>query len=208
MSPNIADYNNFVTANAALHPDLPTASWHAIVSTQGGTVDGVVYDSVWARNNAINYAGVPVYNTRGERVCDGEWNTWGGLGARSDLYNASNDNHYAQIYDPNGNPIGVQYVATGSYWSGSPKYAAGRPPGSEGWPLTDCYITVGLPDQINDYWIDRQMDFGNFSSWDFPFYALSSVVTVPVPEPSTFVLLGIGAFGLLARTWRRSRKVV
>ncbi len=36
--------------------------------------------------------------------------------------------------------------------------------------------------------------------------ATGEVVPVPVPEPSTFVLLGIGAISLLAYAWRRQRK--
>jgi len=41
----------------------------------------------------------------------------------------------------------------------------------------------------------------------FAGYVDSASLTL-VPEPSTLILLGMGAFGLLAWTWRRNRKVV
>ena len=196
MSDSIAYYNTFVTAEAASHPELPTASWYAIMS---------IYSGPDARDNAQPYVGVPVYNTRGERVSDGA----AALVApteRTDLFDTQNDNHDAAIYDIDGNRLGVAYVATGSWWTGRKQYAAGAPPYYYyGWPFADNPITVGLPDRLDDGWIDCGMADGNYAVWtDYHFYGLSSVLTVPVPEPSTFVLLAIAAIGLFG--WRRRRQ--
>ncbi len=56
-SSNIADYNAFVTAEAALNPSLPPATWDVVGSTA----------SVDANVNAPS-EGVPVYNTQGIEV--------------------------------------------------------------------------------------------------------------------------------------------
>jgi hypothetical protein len=60
-SSSIADYNSFVSVQAALSPTLPTATWHAIVSTS--TVD--------ANQNAPWTTGLPVYNTHGVQLTTG-----------------------------------------------------------------------------------------------------------------------------------------
>lgn len=49
---------------------------------------------------------------------------------------------------------------------------------------------------IDEGWVNFPAGFGK------PFYALSSPITV-VPEPSSLVLFGVGAFGLFAFTRRR-----
>jgi hypothetical protein len=56
-SSNIADYNAFVTSEAALSPSLPLATWHVVGSTA----------SINANVNAPS-GGVPVYNTQGIEV--------------------------------------------------------------------------------------------------------------------------------------------
>jgi hypothetical protein len=56
-SSNIADYNAFAAAEAALNPSLPPAAWHVVGSTA----------SVDANVNAPS-GGVPVYNTQGIEV--------------------------------------------------------------------------------------------------------------------------------------------
>jgi hypothetical protein len=65
-SPNIADYNAFVQAQANLNPDLAGISWKAIASTE--TVD--------ARNNALISA--PVYNLAGVNIASGFADIWDG----------------------------------------------------------------------------------------------------------------------------------
>ena len=56
-SSNVADYNAFVTTEAALNTSLPNVTWHAIVST----------GSINARNNAPSN-NLPTYNTLGQLV--------------------------------------------------------------------------------------------------------------------------------------------
>ncbi len=61
-SANIADYNAFVTAQAALNPTLPAGvAWRAVASTA----------LVAARDNAVNPAGIPVFNTNGVELSNG-----------------------------------------------------------------------------------------------------------------------------------------
>ncbi len=61
-SPNVADYNNFVNAEAALGvgSGLPSATWDAVVSTT----------SIAAKVNAPSL-GLPIYNTQGQEVASG-----------------------------------------------------------------------------------------------------------------------------------------
>jgi hypothetical protein len=60
-SSNIADYNSFVSNQAALSSSLPAATWHAIVSTS----------AVNASANAPWISGLPVYNTQGIELITG-----------------------------------------------------------------------------------------------------------------------------------------
>jgi hypothetical protein len=56
-SANIADYNSFVTAQAALEPTLPITTWHAVLSTA----------AVNANVNAPS-GSLPVYTVQGETI--------------------------------------------------------------------------------------------------------------------------------------------
>jgi hypothetical protein len=58
-SADVATYNSFVTAEAALNPLLPPTTWAAIVSTPG----------IDANVNAPAL-GLPIYNTQGIKVAD------------------------------------------------------------------------------------------------------------------------------------------
>jgi hypothetical protein len=100
-SADIADYNAFVTAEAALNPDLPATTWHAVASTA----------SVAAAGNAPQLAFV--YNTQGILVADFE----------DDLYNNQGILNPV-LYDQHGNEL-ENLVWTGSDRHGLPMLPLG-----------------------------------------------------------------------------------
>ena len=91
-SSNIADYNTFVTNEAALNALLPAATWHDVGSTA----------SVDANVNAPS-GGLPVYNTAGQLVAT----------AGTGLYTATLVNPI--LYDQFGNAE----PANTAVWTGS-----------------------------------------------------------------------------------------
>jgi hypothetical protein len=174
MSKNIADYNAFVTAQAALNPSLPAGvTWSAVASTA----------AVAARDNAVNPAGAPVYNTAGMLLCSGT----------SGLYNtpvllALPD------YDENGalNPAAV--------WTGSGYY--GTIDGGLGNGVAGAESTiVGFSDSLSNWLYGSVATPDN----DFSLYGLSSPITVPAPEPSSLALLVPGLVALAAILFGRFR---
>jgi len=66
-SSDITFYNSIVTAQAALNPALPTATWSAVASTH----------AVNANRNALAYGNIPIYNTQGLLVASGYSQLWG-----------------------------------------------------------------------------------------------------------------------------------
>jgi hypothetical protein len=171
-STDIADYNAFVSAQAALNPSLPDGiSWTAVASTAAKA----------ARDNATNAPGIPVYNTAGMLLS----NSASGLYATFPLL-------AAPAYDENG------VLGNGAVWSGSmddgtiSRYPLGNViPGSE---------SVGVGNSNNTRWL-----FGPplVASERLSLYALSSPITVPVPEPSTCALVGVAVVGVAAVLGRR-----
>jgi hypothetical protein len=175
-SKNIADYNAFVTAQAALNSSFPAGvTWSAVASTA----------AVAARDNAVNPAGVPVYNTAGMLLCSGT----------SSLYNtlpllALPD------YDQNGalNPAAAW---TGSEYDGT--IAGGLGNGAAGAEST----VVGFPDRLSN-WLSGSVATPDN---DLSLYGLSSPITVPAPEPSTLALLVPGLVALAAILFGRLSNV-
>ena len=148
--------------------------WTAIASTA----------SVSARDNtstnpSVNPTGVPIYNLGNSLVAPTYSSLWSGfLNAPIDVteHGVRNDS-----LEP---------------WTGT------QDNGFSFVPLGNGYSIVGTSDADGQDWIDwtTMTDEFNFE----PLYALSGILTVPAPEPSTMVLAILAAAGLAAMR-RRSR---
>ena len=67
-------------------------------------------------------------------------------------------------------------------------------------------LNFSSTDTVGSLWLDGlNMGLGTFDATTQPLYFTGTGVLVVVPEPSTLVLLGIGAAGLLGYVWRRRR---
>jgi hypothetical protein len=176
LSPFENQYNTFVTNEAALNPSLPTATWHAITST---------VDSTDASTNAP-WLSLPVYNTLGQLVTS----------AAQSLYTPT---HLAPITgDQYGGPIPPGPVWTGSSASGTGNFRLGLP---------NQYGDIGSPLDPGFWLRAGQAPFIlQVNQLDFPIYALSGVIHIPTPEPSSFILLIAGIAGLAGAHWRQRRK--
>jgi len=181
MSSNIADYNAFVQAEAALNPGLTGTNagvtWSAIASTP--TVD--------ARDNAVVGANTPVYLIDGTtKVADGFSDMWD-----LNIDSAINVDQFNQAATPLYIWTGSQFFGTGSFM-----FELG---GSGNTSIQGRNLYSDLR------WItNSSSDKNNLA----PLYALSQELTVPfpVPEPvsSTTFAIGFGLFSLgLIRKWRR-----
>lgn len=179
LSPNIQDYNNFVTAQAALNPSLTGTnmgvSWYAIASTV----------AVDARDNAVIGANVPVYLLDGTKIADGYADVWVGQSLDAPLKTTQFAVDTLDTFVWTGSePSGKEFVIvnTGSVALGSPLSSAMR----------------GNPLVSNFTWIWNGTIFQQRPN---PLYALSEPLTVPIPEPATgaMLLLGIAKWSLNCR---------
>ena len=184
MSPNIADYNTFVTQEANQDPTLAAlgVSWNAIVSTGGSS-------GVNANVNAPFNSLIPVYNTQGQLVAN----------AGTPLYSGSLINPI--YYDQFGNS------STLSAWTGStiagnadPIYYMDSSSGS---------TEMGIPVLTNSGWIadfaTGQIGAGGVVQFG-AIYALSSPITTPEPATLTLLLPALLGLGLAYRR-RRGAKI-
>jgi hypothetical protein len=199
-SPVIEDYNEFVTAQAALIADLPPdLTWRAIASTAAYDDADGHHDEVHARNNAPadSDGSIPIYNTCGERIANGLADLWDGTVQNDVLYDQFGAEH-------DGDPV---------VWTGSDKYGwAKHLFGTSAGPLGsipfeepgDPLVAFGSSIRNNYRWLGSGALADPEESHSL--YALSGPITV-VPESGALMLLTMGAAGLACWGLRRARAV-
>jgi PEP-CTERM motif len=177
-STSLAYYNGLVQAAAltSSSPVVTGATWNAIATVAGSE----------AYITAPSDGTYPVYNTAGQLVEPaGVSNLYGGISAT--LQNLPD-------YDQNGSQ------ETATVWTGTAVFGI-LPPGPSfvlgaSAPLYGVDNLSGL-----GQWIDDDATVANTNT--YALYALSSPITSPVPEPGSFVLLGLGAIGLFVAPRRK-----
>jgi hypothetical protein len=160
-SSNIADYNAFASAQAALSPTLPTGvTWNAVVSTP----------TLEANNNAKNPVGIPIYNTHGIKIANGS--LYSGVPLLSPV-----------AYDQFGTAVPGGFAV----WTGSNEEGAGVFNQTLGNASGIFRFGSG---NVTATWLSSnsgtQSQEGNS-----PIFVLSSPITVPEPSSVLILLSGL-----------------
>jgi PEP-CTERM motif len=183
-SADISYYNTFVTADANSFPALAAldTTWTAI-----GSTSTVAADNNTGTNPAFG-AGSPIYNLAGQLVAANNADLWSVPAAL--------------IID---SEAGTTTYTTPSVWTGTA--IAGdvfnEPLGnlfSVGSTSNPPEAYVGNPNApfTPNSWINDAASASLNNSYDM--YAISGVITVPTPEPSSVLLACLAAAGLWCRT--------
>ena len=178
-------YNNFVTMVANSNPTLAAmgTGWAAIARTAYSAIDNT--------NTDPSVPGYPIYNLAGNLVASSNHALWGTYGA-----------HSTSLISPiNIMETGEQTSIT-TVWTGTYPYGIGA--GVDGSPTLGALdALLGNPQKTSSFWMNADLLVP--TTGQHSMYALSDVLTVPTPEPSTFALAACGLTGLAAWAWRRKR---
>jgi len=179
-STDIADYDAYVQAVANAQPGLASITWQVIGST--ATVSAVDHTST-----NPNDSGVPVYLLNDTLLANNYADLWDGT-----IVNA------LSIFED-----GLPFSCPGGPCQASPNVFTGTNadgtvfPGSPLGGLTT--VRGGVWTNTGSIWISQGEYLPTQSG---AFYAISEVLTVPVPEPGTALLVASGLLGLVARLRR------
>jgi len=221
-SGHIADYNAFVSAEAALSPSLPISNWHAVASTLARNEDGTFEELTYAVNNAP-WHGLPVYNTQGVLVRSADYSIYpDGLPDFSyQLLSPVGFDQFGLPITPNtlagpNSGFTFPYTEVTLVWTG----AFNWPLGYGQYPAWGVAEMSPFPNDGSTWgWLWYCVDSVVAQSYlnspvyapitnRYPLYALSDPITVPVPEPSGISLLGLAitvVIGLgVRRRWTAS----
>lgn len=204
-SGHIADYNAFVSAEAALSPSLPTTNWRAVASTAARNEDGTFDEITNAVNNAP-WHGLPVYNTQGVLVRSADYSIYpdGLPDFTYQLLSPVGFDQFGLPITPNtlaglNGRFTFPYTEITLVWTG----AFNWPLGYGQYPAWGVAELSPFPNDRSTsgwYWycVDSVVSQSYLDSPvyvpitnRYPLYALSDPITVPVPEPSTMTLLGL-----------------
>lgn len=176
IGPNLATYDNFVNAQAALNPSLPRTTGHAVVATANQTN----YTS-----NAPSTAGIGVYLYDGMVV---RLPSDGSLYAGVNLSNSIRQDQY-------GNDTGVTLAWTG-FGSGQ-----GHFPGNTNTFLANRGNTLA----VDGFWHGFNSDLQITSNLNH-MYALSEVLTVActIPSPAAAAIAPFVVVPMLLKRRRRA----
>jgi len=174
-SSNIADYNAFVAAQAAMAGDLPSAVWTAVAST--ASVDAVDNVDCGVTCNAL-----PIYLMNGVKLAD-------------DIAAFFNAGSMALPVTPNVDQFGAG--RSSNVWTGTLD-GGGGVPGAE---LGVGVSALGLSTESNYFML---FSAASSSPSDlFPLFAISDAITA-APEPASGAAL-LAAGLLVTRVFRRRR---
>ncbi len=184
-STEISTYNTFVNTvadSSTTFPDLGDVNWSIVGSTA----------TVAARDNTGTNpgsgTGVPVLRMDGFAIANNNADLWNGIVAT----HVTGQNYLAVHLNENGGATIDERVRTGSNSNGT---AAAQSLGSVGNVQTGRNFT---PDFYNGY--NGTIWMADWSaSGDGRVYAMSEVLTVAIPEPSSLALIGLGGLALLRR---------
>jgi hypothetical protein len=188
-STDIADYNNFVTGVANTQPLLVGlgTSWNVIGSTfvpDGGTDarTNTATDPTPAGDN-----GLPIFLLNDTKLVD----------HYDDLWDGSIDVPF------NINENGDAVSGSIRVWTGTQPDGLSTATHMQDFALGPEVAVTAEINTTNNTWINN---FATATNQLHPMYAMSGVLTVP--EPGSFLLISIGAVGLIGLGRRRRKRAV